>query len=51
MIFIYINITSGQGQTTAWDPNFYINIKLSSLMSFTVSVLKGNDILTVYPIQ
>ena len=35
--WFFMNITPGQGQTTPWGPNFYININLLSLWSFAVS--------------
>ena len=36
-MFLYMYIAPGQGQTTPWDQNFYININLLSLWSFAVS--------------
>ena len=38
------------GQTTPWGQDFYININLSSLVSFC-KFLPLNDFLTVFPIQ
>ena len=35
--FYYMYIAPGQGQTTPWGQNFYININLLSLWSFAVS--------------
>ena len=36
-LFLYMYIAPGQGQTTPWGQNFYININLLSLWSFAVS--------------
>ena len=36
-MFLYMYIALGQGQTTPWGQNFYININLLSLWSFAVS--------------
>ena len=41
---LYMYIAPGQGQTTPWGQNFYINIKLFSVWSFAI-----NDFLTVFP--
>ena len=35
--FLYMYIAPGQGQTTPWGQNFYININLLPLCSFAVS--------------
>ena len=35
--FLYMYIAPGQGTTTPWGQNFYININLLSLWSFAVS--------------
>ena len=35
--FLYMYIAQGQGQTSPWGQNFYININLLSLWSFAVS--------------
>ena len=40
-------MTSGQGQTTAWDQNVYINNFLLSIWSFAASYFLSNDFLTV----
>ena len=36
-MFLYMYIAPGQGQTTPWGQNFYININLLSLCSFAIS--------------
>ena len=37
LCFYIMHIAPGQGQTTPWGQNFYININLLSLWSFAVS--------------
>ena len=39
-MFLNMYIALGQGQTTPWGQNFYININLLSLCSFAVSSIK-----------
>ena len=36
-LFLYMYIALGQGHTTPWGQNFYVNINLLSLWSFAVS--------------
>ena len=36
-MFLYTYKAPGQGQTTPWGQNFYVNIYLISLRSFAVS--------------
>ena len=47
-VFIHV-YSPGQGQTTPWGQNFYVNIYRMPLWSFAVSFFPLNDFLTVFP--
>ena len=51
VIYMYIYIAPGQGQTTLWAQNIFININLLSICSFLASFLPLNDIFLFFPIQ
>ena len=44
IIVIYMYIALGQGQTTPWAQNIFINVDLLSICSFLASFLPFNDI-------
>ena len=48
---IHMYIAPGQGQTTLWAQNIFININLLSICSFLASFLPLNDIFLFFPIQ
>ena len=48
---IYMYIAPGQGKTTPWAQNIFININLLSICSFLASFLPINDFFLFFPIQ
>ena len=51
MLVIYMYIALGQGQTTPWAENIFININLLSICSFLASFLSLNDISDFSPFK
>ena len=47
---MYMYIAPGQGQTTPWAQNIFLNINLLSICSFLASFLPFNYIFLVFPI-
>ena len=48
---IHMYIAPGQGQTTLWAQNIFINLNSLSICSFLASFLSLNDIFLFFPIQ
>ena len=51
IMVIYMYIAPGQGQTTPWSQNIFLNINLLSICSFLASFLPFNYIFLFFPIQ
>ena len=49
IMVIHMYIALGQGQTTLWAQNIFININLLSICSFLASFLPLNDIFLFFP--
>ena len=50
VIYMYMYIAIGQGKTTPWAQNIFLNINLLSICSFLASFLPFNYIFLFFPI-